>query len=165
MRVIPLPHDRAALVDDEDYPELIRWKWHCNSDGYVVRTPGGRGRRKTVFLHHQIVKAPAGARVVFKDGNPLNCRKENLLIGDAATVQHKKRRLPGKTSSKYKGVFRNRGARKWFAKIKVAGEAKYLGSYEDEEQAARAYDEAARRYFGPHALTNFRPADGSEGNG
>lgn len=42
MRVIPLTRHQAAFVDDEDYAALVRWKWHCSSHGYAVRTPGGR---------------------------------------------------------------------------------------------------------------------------
>jgi AP2-like factor, euAP2 lineage len=155
MRVIPLTRKKVAIVDDEDYAELIRWKWHCSSHGYAVRTPGGRKSRKIIFMNRQVMNATKGASVVFKDNNPLNCRKENLLVGDAATVQHKKRRLPAKTSSQYKGVFRDKRRQKWFAQIKVAGKAKYLGSYRSEEQAARAYDDAARHFFGTHAFTNF----------
>jgi hypothetical protein len=155
MSVIPLTRNQVAIVDDEVYAELIRWKWHCSSHGYAVRTPGGRKSREIIFMHRQIMKAPKGASVVFRDNNPLNCRKENLLVGDAATVQQKKKRLPAKTSSKYKGVFRDKRRRSWFAQIKVAGKAKYLGSYKDEEQAAHAYDDAAKRFFGAHAHTNF----------
>jgi AP2 domain len=155
MSVIPLTRNQVAIVDDEDYAELIQWKWHCSSHGYAVRTPSGRKCRTIIFMHRQIMKAAEGVAVVFKDNNPLNCRKENLLVGDAATVQHKKRRLAAKTSSQYKGVFRDKRRRKWFAQIKVAGKAKYLGTYTDEEQAARAYDHAARCLFGAHAHTNF----------
>lgn len=143
-------------MDDEDYEGLIRWKWHCSSHGYAVRTPGGRKGRGIIFMHRQIMNAPEGARIIFKDGNPLNCRKGNLLVVGPAGVQHKRGRLETKTSSRYKGVFRNKGRRKWFAKIKVAGRAKYLGSFESEEAAARAYDEAAKRLFGEHAFTNFK---------
>lgn len=32
---------------------------------------------------------------------------------------------------------------------------KYLGAYDDEEAAARAYDLAALKYWGPGTLINF----------
>lgn len=156
MKMIQLTQNQIAIVDDEDYSELMHWKWHCNSHGYVVRTPGGRKNRHTVFMHRQIMNAIEGTSVIFKDNNPLNCRKENLLVGSAATVQHKKRKLCDKTSSQYKGVFREKGRRNWFAQIKIGGKAKYLGSYKDEEAAAHAYDAAARQFFGEYALTNFQ---------
>lgn len=158
MRVIPLTQGQAVIVDDEDYPWLKGWKWHYSSHGYAVRTPGGRKNRKIIFMHRQIMNAPEGTFVVFKDNNPLNCRKENLLIGNAATVQQKKKRVRSKSSSQYKGVFKKKNRPGWFAQIKVSGKAKYLGTYEEEEQAAHAYDKAARHFFGTHAFLNFPPA-------
>jgi hypothetical protein len=35
------------------------------------------------------------------------------------------------------------------------GKLNYLGQFHDETEAARVYDEAALRYFGPHAFFNF----------
>jgi hypothetical protein len=43
----------------------------------------------------------------------------------------------------------------WHAQIAVAGRGKSLGRYTNEVDAARAYDEAARRYHGPNAVCNF----------
>ncbi|HEY9285001.1 MAG TPA: AP2 domain-containing protein [Pyrinomonadaceae bacterium] len=159
MKVIPITKGQVVFVDDEDYAALTRWKWHRSSHGYVVRTPGGRKSREIIFMHRQIMNAPAAAAVIFLDGNPLNCRKENLLIVGPAGIQHKRGRLETKTSSRYKGVFRHKGRRKWFARIKVAGRAMHLGSFGSEEAAARAYDEAARRFFGEHAFLNFKPTE------
>jgi hypothetical protein len=49
----------------------------------------------------------------------------------------------------------HKGGRKWCASISVGKRSKYLGLYEREEDAAEAYDRAARTLFGPHAYFNF----------
>jgi hypothetical protein len=43
----------------------------------------------------------------------------------------------------------------WHAQIAVAARGQSLGRYANEEEAALAYDEAARRYHGPGAVCNF----------
>jgi len=48
-------------------------------------------------------------------------------------------------SSKYKGVTWNSADRKWKAQIKVKGKTVHLGLFHDEVEAARKFDEVARR--------------------
>lgn len=55
-------------------------------------------------------------------------------------------------SSKYFGVRRKHG--KYVAVIGLNGCEKHLGCFKTEEQAADAYDTAARKYFGPSTYTN-----------
>ena len=58
--------------------------------------------------------------------------------------------------SEYKGVTKGSNKAVWQGQIWVDGAKIYLGSFETEEQAARAYDEAATQYFGRFAFLNFR---------
>ncbi len=56
-------------------------------------------------------------------------------------------------TSEYRGV--SAAGDKWRARITVAGEEHYLGTFTSEVNAAAAYDEAAKNFFGDQAKTNF----------
>jgi hypothetical protein len=59
------------------------------------------------------------------------------------------------TSSRFKGVSHRKDRDIWSAGIGISGEHKSLGCYDDEVEAARAYDRAAVEYFGEFARLNF----------
>lgn len=43
----------------------------------------------------------------------------------------------------------------WRAQITIDGRARSLGQYNTKEEAAQAYDDAAREHFGEFAVVNF----------
>lgn len=101
----------------------------------------------------------ATAKVQYKDENPLNLDKANLYTVEHADIM-KGRRKQKKTSSKYKGVYFDRTARKWKAQISP-GKRKnlHLGYFTLEDDAAKAYNTAALAHFGEHAYLNIIPTD------
>jgi hypothetical protein len=58
-------------------------------------------------------------------------------------------------SSKYRGVFWHKSSNKWRAQINYDSKQHALGYFEEEEEAARAYDRAARAQKGEKAQLNF----------
>jgi hypothetical protein len=68
----------------------------------------------------------------------------------------------GSESSKYRGLCWQKINKKREASIAYDGKKHYLGSFEDEEEAARAYDRAARAHHGKAQL-NF-PTEGESGS-
>lgn len=148
---IPMPRGRFALFDEADLPVVSQHRWSvCN--GYVEALIDG----KHVSMHRLIMGFPASS-IDHIDGDPLNNTRANLRT--CSTRQNRfnsrKPRVPGGTSSRYKGVCWNRMSRKWQAGIKVGGKSTHLGLYAVEEDAARAYDRAAAQAFGEFARINF----------
>lgn len=150
---ISLGHDRYVIVDDGDYEYLSRWKWcyQPRGHGYAARNSG---RSKTFHMHRVILNAPKGMEVDHINGNGLDNRRCNLRLCTKAQNQHNQRPKRQGTSL-FKGVSLNSAKRKWVAQVCVNKRKLHLGYFEDETEAAHAYDQAARLHFGEFARTNF----------
>ena len=59
-------------------------------------------------------------------------------------------------SSKFRGVYKAKGVGKWGSRIKVNGKTKHLGTFDNEKDAAMAYDAAAKKLHGAFCSTNAR---------
>lgn len=59
-------------------------------------------------------------------------------------------------SSKYKGTCWDKSKRRWLAYIGAGKDRIYLGRFTGEEDAARAYDKAAKLKYGEFASLNFK---------
>jgi HNH endonuclease len=169
MKEIPLTRGYVALVDDEDYEWLMQWKWNYHrvkkNIGYATRTDRSSetGKQRTVRMHTAIMGTKTGFVIDHKNHNTLDNQKSNLrFCTQGQNVCNRdsrtKRDAPRSRSfSQYKGVFQRikPGKNKWCARIYLTGKYKYLGCFENEVDAAKVYDRAARQYFGEFADTNF----------
>lgn len=102
-------------------------------------------------LHRVVMSARIGQVIDHIDGNGLNCRRSNLRFAEHAG-NARNRKKSGSTSSRYKGVSAQHG--KYVAHIRCDGKKIHLGTFEDEETAASAYNDAAVRLFGEFASLN-----------
>ena len=157
MKEIPLTRGYVALVSDEDYPELSRYKWHVVGHGrrlYAARKHTVDGVKTSLYMHVAVMQPPDGMQTDHIDGDSLNNQRHNLRN---ATLQQNNRnkRKQGGTVSQYKGVSWDKKLKKWRAWISHNNKRIYLGVHIYEEGAARAYDEAAKRYYGEFANLNF----------
>ena len=82
-----------------------------------------------------------------------NNRIENLRL--ATRTQNNVNRFYNKGVSKYQGVVYHTKNKKWIAQIGYDNKGLYIGSFENEEDAARAYDKKAVELFGEFAYTNL----------
>ncbi len=103
------------------------------------------------MMHREIMKAPKGKFVDHIDGNGLNNRRRNLCL--CMTEQNLQNRRPLARTSQFKGVLYY--ADKWHAEITCWGKKTRIGAYDDEVEAATAYDRMAIELFGEFAYLNF----------
>jgi len=154
--VLYLKTGEPVLVDDEDLPKVEHIKWYRHQQGYATGyLPSSFWGAKDwrLVLMHQII-LPVDGKTDHKNGNRLDNRKQNLRpASDYQNAQNIRiRTTPGKTS-RFKGVcwhVQRYGEPKWMACC--AG--KYLGSFTDEVEAAKAYNAKALEIFGEFAKLN-----------
>lgn len=148
--IIELTSGKKTIVDDYDYRFLKLFTWYESSEGYAVT----RRNNEYIYLHRLIMDASDNELVDHKDGDPLNNQKENLRIATKSQNGMNQKVQRKKKTSKYKGVSWDKDRFLWKANIVIEGKQKYLGRYFSEEDAAKAYNSAATKYFGEFALLN-----------
>ena len=153
MKYIKLTQGKITKVDDDTYLWASKFNWCVNfmSGGYyVIRSVG----RTHIRLHREIIGAKKGEIVDHINGNTLDNRKENLRIcTHKNNMQNQK--TPKNNKSEYKGVYWVKENKNWRARIQVNGKKVSLGCYKNKEDAAKAYNEAAIKYFGEFARINI----------
>jgi hypothetical protein len=156
IKTILLLPDKLCLVDADIYPELIGYNWYYGCGGYAVCSRQVSGKKKTIYMHRQIMNAKKGIEVDHINRDKLDNRTDNLRLcrrkGNARNLP--KRLKDGKAMSLYKGVTWRKDRQKWCARIVVDYKTISLGVFMKEIDAALAYNEAAKKYFGKYANLN-----------
>ena len=153
-RKIKLTQGLIAIVDLEDFKYLNLFKWFAKIDDrtyYAARIENG----KKIYMHRQIMQPPCGYVVDHINHQGFDNRKVNLQVITVAENNYNSRKTSKKTSSQYKGVSLNKSTNKWRAVICINGLDMHLGYYDCETEAAKVYDEAAKKYRGEFAVLNF----------
>lgn len=146
--------DLLATVDDEDYDRLKERRWFLRinrGNSLSVRcTISDRALANYVMrdMYHMYDH---------KNRDALINTKDNLRLCTTQQNQFNTTKRANKTS-KYKGVSihrRHKGKTWWVANIYLDRNKKFLGLFENEIEAAKKYDEAAKELFGEFANLNF----------
>ncbi len=107
-------------------------------------------------MHRQLLNCPAAKFVDHINNNGLDNRKENIRPATRAQNSYNRKKYANNSRSKYKGVSFKKKNGKWTAQIGLNNKMLFLGYFKNEVDAARAYDRAARKYYGRFANLNFK---------
>ena len=147
MVLMPAGVKEAVVLDREDADRLPYQGSRLNG-GYVV----ARGESACRPLHRKLVNAKLGDYYTFRNGDPRDIRRENIV---PTTLSEIARRRP-KRSPYGRGVTRE-GTR-YVARITHQRHKFTLGRFATAEDAAHCYDAFARWLGGDTAPVNFPDA-------
>lgn len=158
-RYIPLTRGKFALVDASNFDWLSQWNWYAqlrqragsrNKTYYAATcTPRSVGKT-TILMHRVILGAPHGIEVDHEDGDGLNNRRSNIRLATSTQNKCNVGKRSNNTSG-FKGVHWHKPSGMWHARITVNGKTFSLRYHRNKEQAAKAYEEAAKKYHGEFA--------------
>jgi hypothetical protein len=132
-----------ALIDDEDFEKLSKYRWKVVDSGkpYAARSTYKEGRWHTVYMHREL--CPTDKTVDHINGNSLDNQKINLR---PATVSEQAQNRKSRTKGP-KGVQRRSENGMYRAYIGNRS----IGQYASEIEASSAYDSAALEKYGSFA--------------
>lgn len=154
--IIPLSNGKGRMIVDEgSYEYLSQFTWSLSHYGYAVR----RGRKslgenvqQIVYAHREIINAEKGMDVDHINGDRTDNRKSNLRLCTRSQNLQNMGSKPG--TSSYKGVSWAKDRQKWRVSLRVNNKNINVGDFENEEEAALAYNVAASRAYGEYARLN-----------
>ncbi|MFH1371421.1 MAG: AP2 domain-containing protein [Planctomycetota bacterium] len=158
-RRIYLGEGKFTIVDPDKYYWLNSYKWIVFGNGnnlYAIRLRmAGPNKTQILSMHREIMNEPRGLLVDHRNCNSLDNRRDNLRLATNSQNQCNRVKNDPKASSRYKGVCLHKPKGKWTAFIRHKGKRTWLGYFDCEIDAAKAYDEAARKYHKDFARLNF----------
>jgi len=161
--IIKLTKGFEAIIDDID-ADLVDLNWcvkphHRNF--YAHRGEKRDGRWTTVTMHNKILARIIG-RPLKKgemtdhiDGNGLNNIRSNLRLATNSLNKINGNKYATKpTTSQFKGVHWHKQHKKWMVRISKDNKRIQIGVFDNEINAARAYNDYARMLYGDRAKLN-----------
>src|SRR3990167_8545624 len=133
MRKIELSRGYTSDIDDEDYEWVSQYKWNvslCNHTQYAYRysyKPNGTGAKK--YMHREIMERYNGA------------------LGSGMQIDHINH--DGLNNRKTNLRICTQSQNNW------NGRGIFIGRFDSEIDAARAYDRVAKEKYGEFAKLNF----------
>lgn len=158
-KTIPLSSGFEALVSNEDYEMLAKYKWSISPERkniYAVRNRTNADPAdlpSVIRMHRVILQAQPGTIVDHVNLNTLDNRRENLRFCNKGQNNYNRKPSKGK-SSQYKGVAWNAKDSVWMSYVTHEGKRTYLGTYKNERDAVIAYNVGAKLLHGEFARLN-----------
>ena len=143
--IVVSSNKKHIIVDKEKLDIVIPHTWRVGQQGYAIALINN----EYVSMSRYILKY-AGENVVDHiNGNRIDNRIENLRI----CTPHQNAMNKKKNNDKYIGV--RKIGNKWKASIKFKNKHIYIGTFDTELEAAKARDEATKKFFGDYGTLNL----------
>lgn len=146
-----------ALVDDEDYQNLSKYNWSVFNQNKKIKYAARKIRvnkiPKILFMHRIILRCPPNLFGDHIDGDGLNNQKYNLRIATKQNNNSNKTKLLRNISG-FKGVGYRKDIKKFSARICFNYKEIFLGYFNTNVEAAKAYNKKALELFGEFANIN-----------
>lgn len=156
MKKIPIGENAKygyAIVDDDDYESLSKYRWGINGLGtgrhhlYARRCKGYGKSAQSFLMHREILNVTD--RNIFVDHINHNCmdnRKENLRVcTHSQNMMNSKIHIDNKSG--YKGVYWHKTNKRWVSRINIKKKPIDIGYFDDKMSASKAFGEFANLNF------------------
>ena len=144
MKDIQLTQGKVAVVDDDDYLYLSRFKWQASLFGRIYYAQRCTRERTVERMHRTILSTMVGRTLKRTEqtdhvnGDGLDNRRSNLRVASPSQNLHNYHRRSSKASSQYLGVCWDKKNKKWCARIRANGKKVHLGRHATERAAMLA---------------------------
>jgi hypothetical protein len=150
MKQIILTRGKVAIVDDDEYDNLSRYKWcadiACNGRTfYAVRVKQEKNKIRKIYMHREILKCPNGLMVDHKDMNGINNLKSNIRICTKSQNMFNSPRRKNNKSG-IKGIYFRKDTGKYTAEIVENKNKHCLGCFDTIDEAKNII-ESARKFY------------------
>ena len=155
---VTLTRGHVATIDAADVETVLPFSWYAHVREHLVyaiaQTKNTAGKQQALYMHTLILQPPRGRITDHIDGNGLNNRRDNLRAATHGENKYNSR-VYKNSQSGTKGVMPTKQGT-WTAQIRHERRKHYLGTFKTQEEAKRAYEEAAASLHGDYACTGLR---------
>ena len=154
---IPLTKGYFTLIDADDYEWVSYYNWYTmtkSKNGIYAGRKINKGQH-TIYLAREIMDCPNDLVVDHINGDALDNRKQNLRICTHRQNMINRRKINISQNIPYRGVTKCRVSGRYITVIAPNRKRIQIGRYDSIEDAARAYDNAAKEVYGQFAKLNF----------
>ena len=137
------------FFDIDDFDDIKKYNWYIRRDGYVASSSNGKHTKMHTLIMSK--NNEIGDYLIDHiNHNKTDNRKSNLRLVTNSQNQMNKGLVKSNTSG-CTGISWHKNKNVWIAQIQINNKLKYLGVYDNIEEAIKARKDAEKKYFGEYA--------------